>query len=76
MRYPKSESFGAVKGPDGRYYSRHFRGENEGLATITGPSAPGGGVQWVKEIFSEPAETPDEAQRKISQYCRAQGWPE
>jgi hypothetical protein len=33
-------------------------------------------MEWVKEVFREHAETPEEARQKIDAWRRAQGWPE
>src|SRR5882724_2241711 len=32
MKYPDSKGLGYVRGPEGRNYSQHFYGENEGMA--------------------------------------------
>jgi hypothetical protein len=76
MKYPQSENLGMITGPDGRDYSTKFYGEDEGAAVVVGPSAHSGQMEWVKEVFREHAETPEEARQKIDAWRRAQGWPE
>ena len=75
MKYPESKGLGSVKGPDGRNYSQHFRGENEGMAAITGPTPEGGQMQFVKEVYREPAVDAEDAKRKLEKWRREQGWP-
>ena len=75
MKFPKSEPLGMTKSPDGQSYSLHFRGENEGAATITGPVPTfEGKLVAVPEVHREPATDPADARIKLTAWIRAQGW--
>jgi len=76
MKYPDSKGLGYVRGPEGRNYSQHFYGENEGMAVITGPSPESGRMEFVKEVHREPAVDADDARTKLEKWRREQGWPE
>jgi len=76
-KYPQSEHLGRVAGPDGRLYSQHFYGEDEGAAVITGPSPIAGlmgRLYEVPELYREPAESADDAREKLRLWRRANGW--
>ena len=75
MKYPESRSLGTVRGPDGRSYSQHFRGEDEGMAAITGPSPESGQMRFVEEVYRVPADDAEDAKRKLEDWRREKGWP-
>ena len=46
------------------------------MAVITGPSPESSQMQFVKEVYREPAADADDAKRKLESWRREQGWPD
>jgi hypothetical protein len=75
MKFQKSEPLGMTESPEGQSYLLHFRGENEGAATITGPVPTfAGKMIEVPEVHREPATDPDDARAKLATWIKAKGW--
>ena len=75
MRYPPTQNLGLAVGPDGRNYSLHFYGEDEGAAVITGPVPPPGVLRAVSEVHREPVGSAAEAAAALLAWRRTEGWP-
>jgi len=68
MKYPPSKNLGTIE-KDGRTYTLHFFGENEGAAVVTIPNGqpvPGGGMVETREVHREGAKDADDARAKLT----------
>jgi hypothetical protein len=75
MKFPKSEFLGTTTSPDGHDYRMSFRGENDGLAVITGPRPTNkGGMVPVPEVYRVDAKDAADARAKLAAWRQANGW--
>ncbi len=78
MRFPKSEDLGMAKSPDGKFYTLHFFGENEGVAVIAGPSQPSNAfpvtLVEMPEVHRENAVDATDAMARLVAWIGARGW--